>query len=177
MKTQTPKSLGITPTQFRNIAILSLGVRYSVPPPKFDISDFNCDSRNSFTLQEAKYECGTTACFLGYGPLLKIKPKQNEDWFGYCTRTISNRLERLYVTDCSDIYNMLFDASHRNCPVAAARRGAYLLLNGIPDEANLWQLSDWEAPKNFKPHWNVIRQIAECKNLNLLKNGVTYKKH
>ena len=155
---QTPKTLGITPTQFKNLAKLTLFVKDKVSPPRFNIQWF-------FTNQEGEehnlddhcpkkedYQCGTSACFLGYGPLSGIKPQKNETWKEYCKRSFG-------VGMSGEFYDILFNDEHKNSKSAAAKRGAWLLMNGLPAVSG-YNLTTWETPSRFKPDWKAIEQIA-----------------
>jgi len=144
---KTAKELGIAPTQRRNIAKLTLFVKDAVPPPKFNIKTYH--SGNNDEPSEATYECGTTACFCGYAPLAGIEPKKYEYWFDYAKRTMTQNLH-------NGVWNLLFNDDHKNSKTAAVRRGAYFLMNGLPEDANL---CTWEAPKSFKPDWEAIKSI------------------
>lgn len=143
---KTAKQLGITPTQRRNIARLTLFVKDAVPPPKFNIKSFH--SKEEEGPSGVSYECGTTACFCGYGPLAGIKPKKGEGWSAYSTRTMAYRF--------GEVWTFLFDTEHKNSKAAAVRRGAWLLMNGLPDDVNI---CTWEPPKSFKPDWEAIKSI------------------
>lgn len=146
---KTAKELGINPAQRRNIARLTLFVKDNVPPSRFDIRDHH--SENNDSPSEATYECGTSACFCGYGPLAGIKPSKDENWFEYAARTMT-KFPR------EPVWNFLFGGYHKNSKIAAVRRGAWLLMNGLPKNEFL---STWEAPKSFKPDWEAIKKIAE----------------
>lgn len=156
MKLKTPKELGITPTQFKNLCKLTTFVRTKVPPPKFDIREYyqpkghDIDSGNIPQPNEAKYECGTSACFCGYGPLAGIKPKRGEEWADYAERVFGASM-------WGHIYSLLFSGSHLNDRDAAVRRGAYFLTHGLPVKASF---SKWEAPESFRPPWKLIAQHA-----------------
>lgn len=162
MKTKLPcvKSaveLGITKEQRKNLAKLTVFVDKKVEPPKFDISNFNSDSPNHAT---DKVECGTSACFCGYGPLagIVIAPRQpgyyNESWAVYSERVFG-------VGMWGDLYHLLFDANHTNTKEAAVLRGAYFLMHGLPKIYD--DLRFWEVPSNFKPNWLSIRAVASAK--------------
>lgn len=145
---KTAKELGITPTQRRNIARLTLFVKDAVAPPRFNIGSHHSEENETPAL--ATYECGTTACFCGYGPLAGIKPKKDEDWFDYAYRTMTGRGDRA-------LWKLLFDDGHKNSKDAAVRRGAYFLMNGFPTNKNLYA---FEAPRSFRPDWEAIKEVA-----------------
>lgn len=145
---KTAKELGITPTQRRNIARLTLFVKDAVPPPKFNIKHHHSVEKEFPS--KATYECGTSACFCGYGPLAGIRPQKREDWFDYAGRTMTVSFE-------SDVWDWLFCDFHENTKSAAVRRGAYFLMNGLPD-CNLYS---GEAPRSFRPDWEAIKKIAD----------------
>jgi hypothetical protein len=153
---KTPKQLGITPKQFKNIAKLTLFVKDKVEPPKFNIRWFFTDKYGeehdlSYVCpKEEEYQCGTTACFLGYGPLSGVKPKSKETWQEYAKRSYG-------VGMSGELYDLLFNDYHENDKFAAAKRGAWLLMNGIPSKVNL---GTWETPQDFEPDWAAIEKIA-----------------
>jgi hypothetical protein len=157
---KTAKQLGLTPTQYKNLAKLTVYVRDKVAPPKFDISSF-FDSKKSDECSHSggdvcpsvkEYECGTTACFLGYGIPAGIKAHKNETWGYYGERAFGVEMAG------SDLYDLLFDASHVNSKMAAAKRGAWFLMNGFPENNDY--LYSWETPRSFKPDWDAIEKIA-----------------
>jgi hypothetical protein len=156
---KTAKQLGLTPTQYKNLAKLTLYVRDKVAPPKFDIKSF-FDSKQvgfSHSLQDVcpaveEYECGTTACFLGYGIPAGIKARKQETWENYGERAFGVDI------DGGDLYNLLFDDSHINSKAAAVKRGAWFLMNGFPENDDF--LDTWEVPRSFKPDWDAIEKIA-----------------
>jgi len=152
---KTAKQLGITPTQRRNIARLTLFVKDAVPPPRFDINTHH--SGDNDNPSAATYECGTTACFCGYGPLAGIKPKRSENWFSYATRAMTGGYVSMLGSD-SKLWTFLFDGEHKNSKSAAVRRGAYFLMNGLPEGESL---DTWEAPRSFRPDWEAIKEIAQ----------------
>ena len=153
---QTPKLLGITPTQFRNLAKLTLFVKDKVSPPKFNIRWFFIDkdgdehSCEYLCPKKEDYQCGSSACFLGYGPLSGIKPQKDETWEEYAKRSFGVGMN-------GRLYDHLFNDYHENSKSAAAKRGAWLLMNGLPISDDL---SRWETPLSFKPDWEAVKQIA-----------------
>ena len=166
---KTAKQLKITPTQFKNLAKLTMFVRDKAEPPRFDINAFFSDKNgNHFSHHTCpsieEYECGTTACFLGYGIPAGIKARKEEDWSEYCKRAFGIRMTcdwRAGLT--TDVYDFLFKESHVNSKDAAALRGAWLLMNGLPCDGDgivVALLDYWEAPADFKPDWSVIEAIA-----------------
>ena len=174
MKTQKPKDIGITAKQFRNIAKLSVGVRSGVPPSTFNIKEFYLSAdEEAKNPCDVSYECGASACFLGYGPKLGIKENIDGTWWDYARHNFTNTdtwASNILTTEVDNLFNMLFEVTHKNCPIAAARRGAYLLLHGTPKGD---RLEHWETPSSFRPHWNVIRQIANstCRQI---EKGIEY---
>ncbi len=162
---KTAKQLGLTPTQYKNLAKLTVYVRDKVAPPKFDINSFfdsgkigECSHSGCDVCPSVKeYECGTTACFLGYGIPAGIKARKNETWEDYGARAFGVDL----LASCSawgDLYDLLFDDNHVNSKTAAAKRGAWFLMYGFPENDDF--LNNWETPRNFKPDWNAIEKIA-----------------
>lgn len=147
---KTAKQLGLTTTQHRNIARLTLFVKNSVPPPRFNIKHHHS---KAWLPSEATYECDTSACFCGYGPLAGIKPQKGENWYEYAARVFTRGL-------LNDVWPFLFSEHHKNSKTAAMRRGAWLLTHGLPDTPNSDDLRTWEAPHSFKPNWKAIRKIA-----------------
>lgn len=156
------KELGITKWQWLNLIRLTLFVRDSVPPPKFDIHSFNSES--IYDASGASYECGTTACFCGYGPLAGIRPKPNEAWNSYGARVFGAGAGS-WATDqrVRDLYELLFAQDHKNSKLAAIRRGAYFLMNGFPNKTFFVDLTEWETPKSFKDkiNWKGMEQILK----------------
>ena len=172
---KTAKQLGLTPTQYKNLAKLIVYVRDKVAPPEFDINSFF----NSRKIDEGshrgcdvcptvkEYECGTTACFLGYGIPAGIKARKNETWEYYGARafgvdmTSGARAFGVDMTSCSsagDLYDLLFDDNHVNSKMAAVKRGAWFLMYGFPENDDF--LYNWETPRSFKPDWDAIEKIA-----------------
>lgn len=151
MTTITHKSLGITKKQFKNIAKLTLFVKNKVAPPRFDIGVYfkNKDGEEPLLSKVKKedYICGTSACFLGYGPLAGFKANNIESWICYS--------ERVFGGD-HRIYNILFHTLHKNSKTAAVKRAAWLLTKGFPTG----DLNKWEAPRSFEPDWTAIEKIA-----------------
>lgn len=159
---QTPKSLGITPTQFKNLAKLTIFVRDKVAPPKFNINKFfigkgvaesNGDNSGDYCPSAKDYTCGTSACFLGYGPLAGIKPQKDAIWWDYSAKSFGVTMSEMD----HDLYDLLFNDMHKNSKSAAVKRGAWFLMNGIPDYLHL---EKWETPRSFKPDWAEIEKIA-----------------
>lgn len=158
MKTFT--ELGITEEQYKNIAKLIIFVKDKVAPPKFNISNYY-GGNNVYTDYpiQAKYECGTTACFCGYGPLAGIKPLKDELWQDYAGRCFSANNDA--DLDNKNIFRLLFDVDHINDKIAAVKRGAYFLQYGLPSTTYDFMLENWEVPDNFRPQWKKIKAIAE----------------
>jgi hypothetical protein len=161
---QTPKQLGITPKQFKNIAKLTLFVKDKVAPPKFNIKYFFTrkgerygDYGDEYCRNESDYGCGTSACFLGYGPLSGLPPKKNELWEDYGARLFGVEKVSPWSDMGGDVYDLLFSCSHVNSKSAAVKRGAWLLTNGFPENVDL---TIWETPRGFKPDWAAIEKIA-----------------
>jgi len=151
---KTAKQLGLTKTQHKNLAKLTIFVRDSIPPPKFNIRSFHSEE-NEYPADATYNECSTSACFCGYGPLAGIKPRKAEDWNDYAGRVFGAKLE---CFEDHAIFELLFDGTHKNSKVAAIKRGAYFLMNGLP-KTNLY-LGHWEAPRSFSPNWPEIEKIA-----------------
>jgi hypothetical protein len=155
---KTPEELGISKTQFKNLAKLITFVRTKVEPPKFDIGSFlknpadEDDGAGHFDLVEPVYECGTTACFCGYGPLAKITPEEGELWKDYAERSFGAKHE---------IFDFLFSGEHLNCRDAACLRGAYLLINGLPILDEDVSYDTVEVPESFIPDWEAIEKAAK----------------
>src|SRR6478736_854002 len=147
---KTPRQLKITKTQFKNIAKLITFVRAKVAPPKFDIETFHSEDNDQPS--KATYGCGTSACFCGYGPLAGIKPLPYENWFQYAARNFGAQSR---WGNAEDIFELLFNDSHKNSKIAACKRGAYFLQNGLPESRNL---EEWEAPRSFVPEWDAIAE-------------------
>lgn len=162
---KTAKQLNLTKTQHKNLAKLTIFVRDKVAPPKFNIRWF-------FTSKEDRdhghccddsvpnkddYSCGTSACFLGYGVLAGIKPRKEENWKSYGERFFGVKMAGDWFNGSDDKYNLLFNDLHKNSKSAAVKRGAYFLMNGIPENADL---SKWETPRSFKPDWEAIEELA-----------------
>lgn len=159
---KTAKQLGLTPTQHRNLAKLTLFVRDKVAPPKFNIEwfftrkgDEQGDCCQDECPSEAEYNCGSAACFLGYGILAGIKARKGETWEKYSKRTLGINMN--CWTESLKEYNLLFHNHHKNGKTAAIKRGAYFLMNGLPEAENLME---WEAPRSFKPDWTSIKALA-----------------
>lgn len=170
---KTHKELGITRKQRRNIAKLAMFVRDKVEPPKFNIKYFYAKKNtkrkpgedlydNSMTTDEIgkpKYECGTVACFCGYGPLAGIRPKRGEGWADYGARAFGADMEKSYVDNLRQIWLFLFSDDHKNSKIAACKRAAWLLQNGLPITGAHYGY--WEVPRSFKPDWSAIDALAK----------------
>ena len=78
---------------------------------------------------QASYECGTSACAVGYAPLAGIKPTPRDTWESFCSREFCDIHSRAMT--------FLFVGTHEDCPHAAARRINYALKYGIPDVVHL----------------------------------------
>lgn len=162
---KTAKQLNITSTQFKNLAKLTMFVRDKAEPPRFDINYFFSNDGDGHCSQNIcpsikEYECGTTACFLGYGIPAGVKAHKEETWSVYCKRAFGISMRG---NDASaGIYEFLFSETHLNSKDAAALRGAWLLMNGLPPDSydDDESLPYWEAPDDFKPDWSAIEAIA-----------------
>lgn len=165
---KTHKELKLTKTQHKNLAKLTIFVRDKVAPPKFNINrffitkgqkEYDGDVYRDEVPQKEDYSCGTSACFLGYAVLADIKPKKDETWETYGRRCFGIHMNGYLtpVPNKEDIYNFLFDDEHKNSKSAAVKRGAYFLMNGLPENTNL---KTWEAPRSFKPDWEGIEKLA-----------------
>lgn len=164
MKTKLPcvksaAELDLTKEQRKNLAHLCCFVEKSVPPPEFNIKQFNSDKfdRVVYVPSEAKYECGTTACFCGYGPLAGIAPTRKEGWIDYARRVFNAHARG------NSIYPLLFDERHVNSKSAAVLRGCYFLMHGLPEGKYYDELCRWEVPADFIPNWHSIRAVASAK--------------
>lgn len=164
---KTHKELKLTKTQHKNLAKLTVFVRDKVAPPKFNINKFfipkgekEYDGHvydNNVPAKE-DYSCGTSACFLGYAVLADIKPKKDETWETYGKRCFGINMDHLSSEEYKrDVYCLLFSDMHKNNKSAAVERGAYFLMNGLPETDNL---EAWETPRSFKPDWAAIEELA-----------------
>jgi len=172
---KTAKQLGLTPTQHKNLAKLTVFTHNKVEPPRFNINSFFNPGNNrckhiAFNICPSikDYECGTTACFLGYGIPAGIKAHKHEMWEKYSARAFGINIKN--VNNDVDAYNFLFAEDHKNSKDAAVLRGAWFLMHGLPDDAQVPDdaeddaeaegLCYWEAPSDFKPDWAAIEAIA-----------------
>lgn len=161
---KTAKQLGLTPTQYKNLAKLTVYVRDKVAPSKFDITCFFNNKNNNewahcgrdVCPSVKEYECGTTACFLGYGIPAGIKARKQETWEEYGARAFG--IDMISCSREGDLYDLLFNDSYVNSKMAAAKRGAWFLMNGFPENDDF--LCSWEVPRSFKPDWDAIEKIA-----------------
>lgn len=163
---KTAKELKLTPTQYKNLAKLTVFVRDKVASPRFNINYFfmHKNERWGHTSEdacplEAQYECGTTACFLGYGIPAGIKARKGETWEYYCKRCFGIDMGHGMHSISGKLYELLFNEEHVNSKAAAAKRGAWVLMNGLPDVDD-YDLCKWEVPRSFKPDWDAIEKIA-----------------
>lgn len=159
---KTPKQLGLTPEQYKNLAKLIIFVKDRVAPPKFNMYVYYHSTRMRGERGQAnsvvgnpKYGCGTTACFCGYGPLAGIKPHKNEVWSEYGARVFGAGSTDDYKNQ--SIWYMLFSAGHVDDKMAAVKRGAWLLQHGLP--STKYNLSGWEVPHSFRPRYAAIRKV------------------
>lgn len=165
---KTHKELGISKWQYKNIAKLTLWMRDNEGKIKFDIKSFcrinfsnggyetfMCNEPVVDALKEANKPnvCGTSACFLGYGPSAGVKGKKDEEWKAYALRVFGIEMGGM-CNHPDDNYIWLFDDSHKNNHKAAVLRGAWLLENG-PPEGYLAE----EVPYNYQPNWPAIEAI------------------
>jgi hypothetical protein len=159
---KTAKELNLTPTQYKNLAKLTMFVRDKAEPPRFNINSFfSGDGDTHYGMDTcpdiSKYQCGTTACFLGYGIPAGIKARKKEDWREYCRRAFGIDMCESWGNVNRVLYELLFAEDHINCKTAAALRGAWVLMNGIPDEV---YINLWETPEDFEPDWEAIEKIT-----------------
>jgi hypothetical protein len=166
---KTANELGLTPTQRKNLAKLTVYVRDKAEPPRFNINWFfrsEKNGRDHYALNICpsikEYECGTTACFLGYGIPAGIKARKQEMWRDYSKRAFGiNMYSGNPPEYSSDAYNFLFAEDHKNSKDAAALRGAWFLMNGLPHDTEVQGLCYWETPSDFEPDWDAIEAIAK----------------
>ncbi len=160
---KTHKELKLTKTQHKNLAKLTIFVRDKVAPPKFNINRFfipkdgegHCFDDAVPSCED--YQCGTSACFLGYAVLADIKPRKGETWETYGKRCFGIHMDEMESNHEQDIYDLLFNDEHKNSKSAAVKRGAYFLMNGLPENTNL---KTWETSCSFKPDWESIEKLA-----------------
>ena len=170
---KTPKQLGLTPEQYKNLAKLIIFVKERVEPPKFNIKyfyakkntkrkpgeDLYASSRTTDEIGKPKYECGTVACFCGYGPLAGIRPKRGEDWSDYGARAFGADVGASYGDNLLRVWSFLFSDEHKNSKIAACKRAAWLLQHGLPITCS--HFGYWEVPRSFKPDWAAIDALAK----------------
>lgn len=165
---KTHKELKLTKTQHKNLAKLTVFVRDKVAPPKFNINRFfiakgqdenDGDCYDDIVPTKEEYSCGTSACFLGYAVLAGIKSQKNETWETYGRRCFGVDMndDFIPIPNRESIYDHLFNDEHKNSKSAAVKRGAYFLMNGLPENVNL---KTWETPHSFKPDWKAIEALA-----------------
>lgn len=168
---KTPKELGITKRQMRNIAKLTVWARDNDGKVNFDIGTFckvkgkdgiwdgfNSMAVNVFKLADQENVCGTCACFAGYGPVAGIRVYKDESWFRYIERCFTN-----CEWDEDDVvFDLLFAAEHSNSLKAAYLRACYFLEYGLPPISESC-LINWEVDKDFTPKWKEIEEIANWK--------------
>lgn len=173
MKLKTPKQLGISRTQLRNIARITLFVHEEVKDENFDITTYYRDPTNGSlgcaSTKGITYACGTAACFCGYGPLAGVKPRKDEDWGMYQARCFTSEWDVFSGPSTPmPVFSFLFSNEHLNSREAAVLRGAYFLMNGLPVESESMSyfqkrpfLEKWEAPTDFQPDWDAIKKAAK----------------
>lgn len=91
----------------------------------FDISRY-CE--NIFV--ENTEDCGSVGCAIGHGPYAGIKKETHESWNEYAKRCFVNSIhkhEYAFMFECSW-------ADVDNTPEGAAKRIAYALEHGVPNE-------------------------------------------
>lgn len=165
-KLKTAKELCITERQYKNLAKLITFVLHKVEPPKFDIKSYYDDKKSDSNLGcdvigNPKYGCGTTACFCGHGPLAGIRPKHSEDWCSYGVRAFGVDMGERDGTTLRNMWLFLFSDAHKNSKIAACKRAAWLLQNGLPLPAATNWYGSWEVPRSFKPDWKAINALAK----------------
>lgn len=168
-KLKSAEELGIKEFQRVNLARLTIFVREFVDDEFFNMSIFN--GWNDYAL-DASYECGTQSCFCGYGPLAGIKANSHESWDDYRSRCFGSDG---YGGDA--LWFLLFSSDHIDSKVAAARRGAYFLMKGLPRFHGMrGDMCNWEAPESFWPNWEAIQELAEKDGKWTLKEAVAKAK-
>lgn len=163
---KTPKQLGLTPEQYKNLAKLIIFVKDRVEPPKFNMYAYYHSTRMrtehgraGSVVGNPKYGCGTTACFCGHGPLAGIRPKHNEDWCSYGVRAFGVDMSERDGTTLRNMWLFLFSDDHKNSKIAACKRAAWLLQHGLPSLDVYY--GSWEVPRSFKPDWAAIEELAK----------------
>lgn len=161
---KTAKQLGLTKSQHKNLAKLTIFVRDKVAPPRFNIRKFfiGKDENEDWghcgvdvCPAKEEYVCGSSACFLGYAIPAGIKAKSGEEWADFGERAFGAEMG---LGKDESLYDLLFNDSHENSKSAAVKRGAYFLMYGFPDCDGF--LDGWEAPRSFKPDWASIEALA-----------------
>ena len=83
--------------------------------------------------------CGTSACFLGHGPMAGIKARKNEDWYAYAERQFGLTSSHLRFGFTHAAWVLCFSAAWAYCggtAEQAALRAQYLLDYGVPTGFN-----------------------------------------
>lgn len=144
------KELGITEEQRINLARLTIFVFDHVDEDRFDIRSYHSEVLFPY---RARYECGASACFCGFGPLAGIEPLEDEVWIDYAGRCFG-------AVEGSDLISFLFSGLHVNDVVAATKRSAYFLEHGLPEVLDDYSYATMEVPEGFRPNWTQIEQLA-----------------
>jgi hypothetical protein len=128
---KTAKELGITEEQRYNLAKLALffisgGHRKS--KVKFDIKNFFVRGLcyRWTTVNNAVYDCNTSACLIGFGPLAGIRKDYGRTFTDYCRSFFAEGFN----------YDFLFDWKHTNTIASGVRRISYFLKFGLPDNVD-----------------------------------------
>jgi len=141
----TPKQLGITPTQYKNIEkLIAYGESVALTFHVFDMDVFFSDELGesiapSKSVAHYENECGTTACFAGLGPLAGVSPRGTKEWWQYIDKKFGARSD-------SDAYRWMLHhnwARVDNTLTGAVKRARIFLESGIPEGFDYYSDSTW----------------------------------
>jgi hypothetical protein len=174
---KSPKELGITRTQRRNLAKLAVrfrDLRRNGYKGTFNMGQFcrsvksgDCDSYGPEDSLKSFTECGTCGCLLGHAPYLGIglsslktlddSTNETIQWNDFCKAVFGLR-------EILPPWLWLFSGTWKSSKPLALKRIAWTLERGFPE---LWDEFDpykEEYPKgfkSFKPNWEEIEKAAK----------------
>lgn len=142
----TPKQLGITPTQYKNIEkLIAYGESVALTFHVFDMNVFFAGEDRkpvipNKSVRHYETECGTTACFAGLGPLAGVSARGHTNWWDYIE-------QKFGMASCLDGYKWMFHhdwRNHNNTLAGACERARIFLESGIPEDWFFYDYTTWK---------------------------------
>ena len=113
----------LTEQQRANLIKLRDYVAEKVDPQAFDMSAY-CVDESGEDVDLRNHQCGTAACYMGWGPRAGINPEQFVVWDFYSKKFVS------HPSSCE--WRFLFSQNWPNSIPEAIARTDYLLEHGLP---------------------------------------------